>query len=191
MVPQGVHASMSGIPYWTTDVGGYGCNVAPPTSGAYMRELIVRWYQFGLFAQSSAHGCRNGPSSPTWRRACQPSNPAGSMRSGHGPDVQAPLEGYIKLRATSLRPYIRELSRNVTRFGVPMMRPLSYEFPADRGASMIDDQYMLGPSLLVAPVTKQGATSREVYFPCDQGAGSTRWESFFDASVVVVWLAER
>ena len=101
--------------------------------------------------------------------------------------MQALLEGYIKLRAMSpLRPYIRELSRNVTRFGVPTMRPPSHcELPADRGASMIDDQYMLGPSLLVAPVTKQGATSREVYFPCDQGAGSTRWESFFDASVDV------
>ena len=66
MVPQGVHASMSGIPYWTTDVGGYGCNVAPPTSGAYMRELIVRWYQFGLFCPifRTHAGCRNGPSEP-------------------------------------------------------------------------------------------------------------------------------
>ena len=188
MVPQGVHASMSGIPYWTTDVGGYGCNVAPPTSGAYMRELIVRWYQFGLFCPIfRTHGCRNGPSEPNVA-PCMPAQQSCGFNEvwSYGPDVQALLEGYVKLRATSLRPYIRELSRNVTRFGVPTMRPLSYEFPADSGASMIDDQYMLGPNLLVAPVTKQGATSREVYFPCDQGTGSTRWESFFDASVVVV-----
>ena len=44
MVPQGVHASMSGIPWWTTDVGGYGCNFNMPNDSPYMRELIVRWY---------------------------------------------------------------------------------------------------------------------------------------------------
>ena len=42
-VPQGVHASMSGIPWWTTDVGGYGCGFAKPNDSPYMKELIVRW----------------------------------------------------------------------------------------------------------------------------------------------------
>ena len=48
-VPQGVHASLSGIPWWTTDVGGYGCGFAQPNDSPYMRVLMVRWYQFGRF----------------------------------------------------------------------------------------------------------------------------------------------
>ena len=48
-VPLGVHASLSGIPWWTSDVGGYGCGSSQPDQSAYMKELIVRWYQFGLF----------------------------------------------------------------------------------------------------------------------------------------------
>ena len=64
------------------------------------------------------------------------------------------------------------------------MRPLAYEFPADEGAVDINDQYMLGPALLVAPVTTQNATGRSVYFPCEGAAGSTRWASYWDASLI-------
>ena len=187
MVPQGVHASMSGIPWWTTDVGGYGCNFAPPTSGAYMRQLIVRWYQFGLFCPIfRTHGCRDGPSEPDVA-PCKPAQGSCGFNEvwSYGPDVQVLLEKYVKLRATVLLPYIRELAQNVTLHGVPTMRPLSYDFPADGGAADVNDQYMLGPRLLVAPVTTQNATSRMVYFPCEAAKGSTRWQSFFDVSVVV------
>ena len=99
--------------------------------------------------------------------------------------MQALLEKYIKLRATRLLPYIRELAANVTTFGVPTMRPLSYDFPSDDGAAMINDQYMLGPELLVAPVVVGNATSRKVYFPCVAQAGDTTWQSYWDNSVVV------
>ena len=73
----------------------------------------------------------------------------------------------------------------MTAHGVPTMRPLSYDFPADAGASAINDQYMLGPELLVAPVVTGNATSRKVYFPCVKSAGDTKWQSYWDASVVV------
>ena len=82
---------------------------------------------------------------------------------------------------TRLLPYIQELSANVTARGVPTMRPLWWEFPADPNAVGINDQYMLGSRLLVAPVTKQGATSRQVYFP--KGA---KWVSFWDPSATAV-----
>ena len=62
------------------------------------------------------------------------------------------------------------------------MRPLAYEFPDDAGAAEVNDQYMLGPELLVAPVTVQNATSRMVYFPC--AGGATRWASYWDAAQV-------
>jgi alpha-D-xyloside xylohydrolase len=82
------------------------------------------------------------------------------------------------LQAT-MKPYIQELAVNVTASGVPTMRPLWYEFPDDDGAYGINDQYMLGPKYLVAPVTTQNSTSREVYFP--KGAS---WTNLFTKKVV-------
>ena len=73
------------------------------------------------------------------------------------------------------------LSANVTASGVPTMRPLWYEFPTDPESVSVNDQYLLGPRLLVAPVVIQNATEREVYFP----AGAD-WQSFFDPSAAVV-----
>ena len=103
----------------------------------------------------------------------------------YGPEVQRLLAGYVRVRATRLLPYIRALAANVTASGVPTMRPLAYDFPDDAGAVHVDDQYMLGPALLVAPVVEQNATSRQVYFPCESGLGSTRWVSFWDAATIV------
>ena len=170
-VPQGVHASMSGIPWWTTDVGGYGCGgPVHPNDSPYMRELIVRWYQFGLFCPVfRTHGCRAGPSEPDTPQ-CRPAQGSCGFNEvwSYGAATQVLLEKYVRRRAT-MRPYLRELARNVTTSGVPTMRPLSYEFPADERAVGIDDQYLLGPKYLVAPVTEQGATNRSIYFP----AGAT------------------
>ena len=91
-----------------------------------------------------------------------------------GNDTQVMLEKMVRLRSSLLKPYISELDKNVTSRGVPTMRPLAYEFPADKGCRGINDQYMLGPKYLVAPVTTQNATSRSVYFP----AGAS-WRSVF------------
>ena len=193
-VPQGVHASMSGIPWWTTDVGGYGCGHNPPLCCAknpdnhspYMQELIVRWYQFGVFCPVfRSHGCR-------WCAAasCQEepdvapcvgvaSSCAANEVWSYGNETQAKLEKLVRFRATMKR-YLAELAANVTRDGVPTMRPLAFEFPEDRGSTAINDQYMLGPSYLVAPVTVQGATTRRMYFPA-----GTAWTSIWDSSDVV------
>jgi len=103
-VPQGVHASMSGIPFWTTDVGGYGCGISAPLSSTYMQELIVRWYQFGTFCPVfRTHGCRHGHSDDL-----PPSSPCvhESMSCGpneiwsYGPETQVMLEKYVRLRAS-------------------------------------------------------------------------------------------
>jgi len=182
----GVHASLSGIPWWTSDVGGFGCNSDRefPNDSRYMQELIVRWYQFGLFCPIfRTHGCRKGAPAPEdalqdpclhGRETC-----AGNEVWSYGPKVQKLLEGYIRTRA-QMHPYLLELADNVTREGVPTMRPLWWEFPQDWRTYNVEDQYMLGPDLLVAPVTQQGAISRAVYFP--QGA---IWQHFFNASIVM------
>lgn len=180
-VPQGVHSSLSGIPWWTTDVGGYGCGFNQPNESPYMQELIVRWYQFGTFSPVfRTHGCRAGPSELDLD-PCHPYHSCGFNEVwSYGNETQMILENYIRIRA-SIKPYIQELAENVTARGVPTMRPLWWEFPEDALCVGVDDQYLLGPDLLVAPVTKQGATSRSVYFP----AGSN-WQNFFDATDLVV-----
>lgn len=177
----GVHASLSGIPWWTSDVGGYGCGRQSDNDSPTMKELIVRWYQFGCFSPVfRTHGCRNGPSEPDVDPCVNVHRSCGYNEVwSYGSDTQVVLEKYIRVRA-SLKPYIAELDRNVTKRGVPTVRPLWWEFPDDGKTVGIDDQYLLGPSLLVAPVTRQGQTSRSVYFP--EGAD---WKSFWDESVVV------
>ena len=84
----------------------------------------------------------------------------------------------MRVRAERLAPYIAALAANVSARGVPTMRPLWWEFPGDPHAVGVNDQYMLGPDLLVAPVTAQGATTRLVTFP---GDATTHWVSFWDA----------
>ena len=83
------------------------------------------------------------------------------------------------MRAERVKPYIVALDAEVTTTGAPTMRPLWYEFPDDIKSYSVEDQYMLGPNLLVAPVYTQGATSRTVYFP------DGTWKHFFDGSTVV------
>jgi alpha-D-xyloside xylohydrolase len=88
------------------------------------------------------------------------------------------LEKYVRVRS-AMKSYIQELDKNVSSQGVPTMRPLAYEFPADQGCRGINDQYLLGPTYLVAPVTTQNSTSRSVYFP----AGAS-WQHYFTGEVV-------
>jgi len=180
-VPQGVHASMSGIPWWTTDVGGYGCDVAKNPMDPYMQELIVRWYQFGAFSPVfRTHGCRSGPSEPNTKE-CAPAQGSCGFNEvwSYGNATQVHLEKYVNFRSQVLKPYIKELDGNVTQFGVPTMRPLAYEFPHDAGCRHINDQYMFGPKYLVAPVTAQNATTRRMYFP--KGAD---WKDIWGSEVV-------
>lgn len=186
-VPLGVHASLSGIPWWTTDVGGYGCGMAHPNHSPYMKELMVRWYQFGCFSPIfRTHGCRScaEPECQQEPDVAPCVGVAGSCAANevwsYGADTQPALERYIRLRH-SLKPYIAELAANVTATGVPTVRPLWWEYPEDPGAVGVNMQYMFGPDYLVAPVVEQNATSRRMYFP---GGKGVQWHQIFDGSVV-------
>ena len=142
----------------------------------------MRWYQFGCFSPVfRTHGCRQGPSEPD-DGACTPAQGSCGFNEvwSYGDATQALLEAYVRLRAT-LKPYLRELGRNVSARGVPTMRPLAYEFPSDPRTAGIDDQYLLGPKILVAPVTAQHATTRTMYFP----AGA-RWQSLLHADAAPI-----
>jgi alpha-D-xyloside xylohydrolase len=157
-IPAGLNIAMSGIPWWTTDIGGF---MEGDVRTDYFKELIVRWFQYGVFCPLfRLHGVR------------QPLNGLyGAQSSGADNEVWSfgerdyeIIRNLLFLR-DKLRPYLRELNRAAHEHGTPPMRPLYYDFPTDPAAANLADQFMLGPDLLVAPVTEQGAISREVYLP--------------------------
>ncbi len=154
-VRAGLNIALSGIPWWTTDIGGF---FGGDIQSDYFRELIVRWFQYGAFCPLfRLHGYRL---------------PYGEV-SGSGGDNEVWAFGEpaytiireVMLLRERLRPYVMRLMQAAHEQGDPPMRPLFYDFPADPGAWAVEDQFMFGPDALVAPVLHAGARSRPVYLP--------------------------
>ena len=147
-ISAGLNYSISGMPYWTTDIGGFisGGNLNDPK----FRELFVRWFEFGAFSPIfRVHGTRNPSENELW---------------SYGPDAQKILVDYDKLRYR-LMPYIYSQAWQVTSNHGTLMRPLVMDWREDVEAQNTGDEYLFGPSILVAPVYTEGATSRTVYLP--------------------------
>ncbi|MFF7155995.1 TIM-barrel domain-containing protein [Streptomyces sp. NPDC008139] len=156
-ITAGLNVMLSGIPWWTTDIGGF--HGGDPDDPAY-REVLIRWFQYGAFCPLfRLHGFR-GPEQVLEPGMTGLPNEVWS----YGAQAYAVLASYLRLRER-LRPYIAEQMRVTARSGVPPMRPLLLEFPDDQDAWGIRDAFLLGPDLLVAPVTEAGAVAREVYLP--------------------------
>jgi alpha-D-xyloside xylohydrolase len=146
-IPAGLNFSMSGLPYWTTDVGGFFRPTDQYTSDAY-HELLIRWFEYGTFCPLfRIHGYKS--ETEMWK---------------FGPQVEQVLHQYDNLRYR-LMPYIYSVAWDVTSQGGTMMRALPLEYPKDERVRKIDDQFLFGPSLLINPVTEPGATTRAVYLP--------------------------
>lgn len=157
-VPAGLNIAMSGIPWWTTDIGGF---MEGDIRTDYFKELIVRWFQYGVFCPLfRLHGVRQPMNGLYGAQASGADNEVWSF----GEKAYEIIRGLLFLRE-KLKPYLRELNRAAHEHGAPPMRPLYFDFPADEAAANLADQFMLGPDLLVAPVTEQGAVSRPVYLP--------------------------
>jgi alpha-D-xyloside xylohydrolase len=158
-VPAGLNAGLAGIPWWTTDIGGFiGGDPGDPA----FRELLVRWFEFGTLCPIfRLHGYRSpaagigGPGGP---------NQVWSF----GEDAYRILVEHLRLRER-LRPYLGAQARLAAETGLPPMRPCFVDFPDDPASWDPADQYLLGPDLLVAPVLAPGATSRPVYLPAGSG----------------------
>ncbi len=147
-IPAGLNYAISGMPYWTTDIGGFisGGNLNDPK----FRELFVRWFQFGAFSPIfRVHGTRNPDENELW---------------SYGPEAQKILVDYDTLRYR-LMPYIYSEAWQVTSHHGTLMRPLVMDWREDVEAQNTGDEYLFGPAILVSPVTTQGATSRTVYLP--------------------------
>jgi alpha-D-xyloside xylohydrolase len=168
-IAAGVNLSMSGIPNWTHDIGGFS-NEARYTSQdpAHVdewRELNTRWFQFGAFSPLfRSHG--EFPKREIYEIA-----PEGSA-------AYESMAWYDRLRYR-LMPYIYTLAADTFHRDGTIMRGLVMDFPSDRKAWDIADQYMFGPAFLVAPVTQFGARSRPVYLP----AGSLWYDLYSGRSV--------
>ncbi|NEE00892.1 glycoside hydrolase family 31 protein [Phytoactinopolyspora halotolerans] len=162
-VTAGIHMGVAGIPWFTTDIGGFGGgHVDDPA----FRELLVRWFQLGAFLPvMRMHGDR-APSAEVYAADGSPRRHTGAGNElwSYGPDVFEILSRYARLRE-AMRDYTRDLMRQAHADGQPVMRGMFHEFPDDPVAWELADQFLFGPDLLVAPVMVEGATSRRVYLP--------------------------
>ncbi|WP_353071740.1 glycoside hydrolase family 31 protein [Tunturiibacter gelidiferens] len=173
-VPTGINFVASGTPYWSTDIGGWQYlpshhtplhtplidpSDARENIGHYddYPELYVRWFEYGAFQPNfRSHGSR--PQNEVW---------------SYGKQAEPILVKYLRLRY-QLMPYIYSLGHMTNQTGAPFMRGLFMDFGSDPKVANIGDEYMFGPALLVAPVTEQGSTSREVYLPA-----GTDWYNYW------------
>jgi alpha-D-xyloside xylohydrolase len=164
-IPTGLDFAASGLTYWSNDTGGWQYlpaehrpahtplldpSDARDNVGGYddYPELYTRWFQYATFLPIfRSHGSRS--TNEVW---------------SYGKQAEPILEKYLRLRYT-LMPYIYSLGYQTWLTGAPFLRALPLDFPNDVKVTDLRDEYMFGPAFLVAPVTEQGAISRQVYLP--------------------------
>jgi alpha-D-xyloside xylohydrolase len=162
----GLNAGISGIPWWTTDIGGFtGGNITDPK----FHELLIRWFQFGVFCPvTRLHGFRLPIDFSISNAAKMFNEPFGSGADNelwsYGEQVYEILKTCTMTRE-SLRPYVKEQMKAAHEKGTPVIRPLFYDFPEQEKCWSIEDEYMFGPDILVAPVLYEGVQRRSVYLP--------------------------
>jgi alpha-D-xyloside xylohydrolase len=143
----GLNVSMSGIPWWCTDIGGF---ITPNElrNSPEFHELMVRWYQYAVFTPVfRTHGAR---------QENEPWNIGG--------DSYRHIRAAMFLRER-LRPYVMEQMKLAHQKGLPPMRPVFFDFEDDPNTTMLEDQFLFGPDLLIAPITEYKARERDVYLP--------------------------
>ncbi|SDY63875.1 glycoside hydrolase family 31 protein [Herbiconiux ginsengi] len=162
-VPAGLNAGLSGVAWWSSDIGGFH---GPNTNESpYLRELIMRWFQFALFTPiMRLHGHRI-PDGDVALKYGAP-NEVWSF----GDEVLAAATKFLALRE-AMRPYIARVMREASETGMPAMRALFLHFPEDPEAWAVDDAYLFGPDILVAPILDEGTDTRSVRLPGGE------WES--------------
>jgi alpha-D-xyloside xylohydrolase len=164
-ITAGLNYAVSGLPYWTTDIGGYWPTYEGQIEDPAYQELYLRWFQFGVFCPIfRTHGHR--PHNEMWSY----------------PDVEPSLIEYDKLRYR-LMPYIYSLAWKVSSEDYTIQRPLVMDWRNDPLTWNIGDQFMFGPALLVNPVTEAKATERRVYLPKD-ALKDTLWYDFWTGQTI-------
>lgn len=161
----GLNMGMAGIPWWTSDIGGFiGGDITDPA----FKELLMRWFAWGAFCPVfRMHGER----SPWYEREQEFINGVRQLTSGQdnevwsfGEDNYEIMKKYLFIRE-NLRDYVRQSMENTSRTGEPVMRPLFFDFPEDPESWKVETAYMFGRDLLVSPVTEAGVKEWKVYLP--------------------------
>ena len=161
----GLNMGLAGIPWWTSDIGGF---LGGDIKDEKFQELLLRWFAWGAFCPVfRMHGER----SPWYEREEEFIDGVRQLTSGQdnevwsfGDDNYEVLKKYLFIRER-LRPYIRECMKEASEKGTPIMRPMFYDFPKDQVAWEVEDQYMFGPNLIVAPIMEEGVAERKIYLP--------------------------
>lgn len=161
----GLNMGMAGIPWWTSDIGGFiGGDITDPA----FKELLMRWFAWGTFCPVfRMHGER----SPWYEREQEFINGVRQLTSGQdnevwsfGEDNYEIMKKYLFIRE-NLRDYVRQSMENTSKTGEPVMRPLFFDFPEDPESWKVETAYMFGQDLLVSPVTEAGVKVWKVYLP--------------------------
>ena len=151
----GISAGLGGIPFWTTDISGYCGDI---TDHEAMAELYTRWMQFGIF-------------NPLSRAHHEGDNAVEPWQFGERAERHSRSAIELKYR---LFPYLYSYAREAHDSGLPLLRGLFMEYPHDQQALAIDDQFLFGEELLVAPVLRKGERVRRLYLP------EGEWYDFHD-----------
>lgn len=174
----GLSMGMAGIPWWTTDIGGF---LGGDITDDGFKELLVRWFEWGAFCPvMRLHGERPPfkPLDEEFRNGTRLfSSGQDNEIWSFGEDICEILTKYLFARE-NMRPYIRGLMEQAHENGTPVMRAMFFEFPDDAHCWELSDQYMFGSEILVAPITEAGVRERAVYLP--QGE---RWKNVFTGDI--------
>ena len=194
----GLNMGIAGIPWWTTDIGGFhGGNPDDPA----FRELFARWFEWGTFCPvMRLHGDRE-PRQPQYGTTGGATCCSGAANEvwSYGEEVYEICKKYMFLRE-KLRPYTRKLMEEAHEKGTPVMRTLFYMYPQDKKCWDIEDEYLYGPDILVAPILEAGQKTREVYLPAGENwieyatgktyEGGQTVEAVAEVDIIPVFLKE-
>jgi len=163
-VPVGINTSLSGLPLWGTDIGGFYA------TAEYTGELFVRWFQFAAFNPLFRSHGRNWHLHLPWGWDGGDGGPPETANFKADPaelqnkEVEPVCRKYLELRYRMM-PYLYTALRDCHETGMPIMRALWLHYPNDPTAVARGDEYLWGSDVLVAPVVEKAATTRRLYLP--------------------------
>ena len=165
-VVAGLNMGLAGIPWWTTDIGGF---MTDDVNDPDFRQLLIRWYEFAVYsAVLRMHGDRGPYNIPPLDDR---DFGGGYLHTGqpnelwsYGEDNYKIMKKYYDIRI-SMHDYIKSLYEEASLNGSPLIRTMFYEFPKDEKCWELDDQYMFGSKYLAAPIFELNRFEREVYLP--------------------------
>lgn len=162
----GLNMGLAGIPWWTTDIGGFMTN---DVNDPDFQQLLIRWYEFAVYsAVLRMHGDRGPYNIPPldnrdWGGGYLHTGQPNELWS-YGEENYRIMKKYYDIRI-EMHDYIRDLYKEASENGSPLIRTMFYEFPNDAKCWELQDQYMFGSEYLVAPIFKLNQFEREVYLP--------------------------